>query len=42
MVIGEYLELGVDGASDQKRVELSEERVFTQIGANGEHRDHRW
>jgi hypothetical protein len=42
MVIREYLWLGIDGASDQKRVELSEEHVFTQISANGEHRDHRW
>jgi hypothetical protein len=40
-VIGQYLGVRVDEAPDQKRVELSEERVFTHIGANGEHRDHR-
>jgi hypothetical protein len=42
-VIREYLGLGVSEAPDQKWVELSEERVFTQIGASSKHRDHwRW
>jgi hypothetical protein len=37
----DYLGLGVNEASDQKRVEILEERVYAQIGNNGEHRDHR-
>jgi hypothetical protein len=39
----EYLGLGVNEASDQKRVEILEEHVYAQIGNNGEHQDHwRW
>jgi hypothetical protein len=38
----EQLGLRVSDAPDQHRVELMEERVFTQIGNNGEHQDHRW
>jgi hypothetical protein len=41
MATGEYLRVGDDEAPDQKLLELSEERVFAQIGVSSEHRDHR-
>jgi hypothetical protein len=42
MATREYLEVGADEEPNQKLVELSEERVFAQIGVSGKHRDHRW